>query len=593
VSKEARTPTSLLISTSFPPAALWWLLGGALLIRLCFMPAPGWDLDVHRLGIWMRFAIENGVAHIGDHTWINYPPGYLYLLKAAGWLWMVVTGGPLPADDTIAMRYLVKLVPALADLAAALMLYLFAAPRLSREHALVVAAAYAYNPAMIFNSAVWGQADSLLSLLLLPAAGAITAGCFAVGFALATAACIVKFQSVVLLPVLLLAAWHRGASKAIFAGVRAAAVTAFVLFLPFYLAENMDTQVNLSLGSTALYPFVSMNAQNVWWLLYGLRSPDLSDAMRIGNAMLTYYIIGIIMLATATTLVLWRLWRELCTGKRDPLRVLLEAIALQVLAFYLFPTQMHERYVVPALLFLAALCVWSPRAWWLYATCSAAVLFSLASTLNRYYPANAAYPGLDWLALMFRADHKETFALSVVFLSLFVVLLLWLPDRRFRILAPVLAAVVAILVAAVAFVPLHGSEPLYEWRPVAQSQDWGALKQNHSVEDHRLTADGFLFRHGIGTHANSRLTYHLNNAFRALDTSFALDDESNRGQRVRFRILGDGTVRYDSGDISGVALPHHVIVPLAGVRFLTLEVLDGGDGINFDHADWLEPVLLR
>jgi hypothetical protein len=25
----------------------------------------------------------------------------------------------------------------------------------------------------------------------------------------------------------------------------------------------------------------------------------------------------------------------------------------------------------------------------------------------------------------------------------------------------------------------------------------------------------------------------------------------------------------------------------------TLGVFDGGDGINSDHADWLEPVLLR
>jgi hypothetical protein len=229
----------------------------------------------------------------------------------------------------------------------------------------------------------------------------------------------------------------------------------------------------------------------------------------------------------------------------------------------------------------------------LYATCSATVLVSLASTLNRYYPANAAYPGLDWLAVMLRADHKETFALSIVFLSLFVVLLLWLPDRRFRILAPLLAGVVAILVAAVASVPIHGSEPLYKWRPVAQSQDWGVAKQNHSVDDHRLTAHGFLFRHGIGTHANSRLTYHVNDAFRALDTAFALDDEANRGQRVRFRILADGAVRYDSSDIIGFTLPHHVVVPLVGVQFLTLEVLDGGDGINFDHADWLEPVLVR
>jgi hypothetical protein len=39
--------------------------------------------------------------------------------------------------------------------------------------------------------------------------------------------------------------------------------------------------------------------------------------------------------------------------------------------------------------------------------------------------------------------------------------------------------------------------------------------------------------------------------------------------------------------------PGYAQVPVAGARFLTLEVLDGGDGINRDHADWLEPVLWR
>jgi hypothetical protein len=34
-------------------------------------------------------------------------------------------------------------------------------------------------------------------------------------------------------------------------------------------------------------------------------------------------------------------------------------------------------------------------------------------------------------------------------------------------------------------------------------------------------------------------------------------------------------------------------VPVEGAELLTLEVLDGGDGIDFDHADWLEPTLLR
>src|SRR5205085_6974531 len=103
----------------------------------------------------------------------------------------------------------------------------------------------------------------------------------------------------------------------------------------------------------------------------------------------------------------------------------------------------------------------------------------------------------------------------------------------------------------------------------------------------------FIFRHGIGTHARSRLAYCLNGAFRTLDTKFALDDEANLGQESRFRVLGDGAVLFDSLNVSGQAFPRHVRVSVAGVQWLTLEVLEGGDGITGDHADWLDPMLLR
>ncbi len=66
------------------------------------------------------------------------------------------------------------------------------------------------------------------------------------------------------------------------------------------------------------------------------------------------------------------------------------------------------------------------------------------------------------------------------------------------------------------------------------------MRRHQTVADRRLSVAGFVFRHGIGTHARSGLMYHLNGAFRTFDVLFGLDDEANRGQRVRFRILVDG-----------------------------------------------------
>ncbi len=585
-------------SVPFPPPALWWLLAGSLFVHLFFMPAPGWEADVARNGAWMRAGVESGFAHAEEKVRAigpigPYPPGYLYLLTASAGLWGLFSGGAVPDNGTLAMLFVVKLPHALADLGGALLLYLLAASYVDRRRALLVAAGYAYNPAMIYDSAVWGQADSLLPFFVLPAAWAVCRRRPTLGFALAMSALLVKLQAVIFVPVLGLVALQVCGAAATIRALGTAALIPLVCFLPFFAAHVMEDQIKWYLGASGLYPFISMNAYNVWWLVGGISSPDIPDMLRVGNAMLTYHALGSIMLGTATSLILWRLWRVLARPDGDKLPAVVEACALQAMAFYLFPTQMHERYIVLALLFLAAICIWRPRAWWLYGSCSAAVLVSLASTLNRVYASNAEYPGLRWLSFFIRSDHGETFALSVFFLASFAVLLLWTSDRRFQWIAPSAAILVGVATMGLAHAPFGRAEMLSEWQPVKQSQGWGAMRNNRSVGDKRLSVSGAIFRRGIGTHANSQLTYHLNGAFQMLDTIFGVDDEANIGQKIRFRVLADSEVRFDSGDLAGMAAPRHVAVSVAGAQYLTLEVLDGGDGINYDHADWLEPQLLR
>jgi dolichyl-phosphate-mannose-protein mannosyltransferase len=567
---------------------VWWILAGALLLHVLLMPAPGWERDLYWFATWMRAAVDHGVARVADVVWCDYPPGYLYALKGVGWLWLLITGAPLPGDGTLAMRVLIKSIPTMADLGTAWVLYRLAAERRSRAYALLVLAAYAYNPAMLFNSAVWGQADALVSLLLLLSLWAIGSGRFAIGFAVVAAAVLVKLQAVVVVPIFVLVTWRIGGMKGFFDAWRGAAIAAAVVLAPFFVAHRMDALLATMFGASGRYPYISMNAHNLWWLVEGPDAPHVSDAMRVGNGLLTYHALGAAMLGAATMLILWRLWRALYRSDREPLLSACEACLLEIMAFYLFPTEMHERYILSALMFLAAVCIYRPHVWWLYGVGSLATLLSLASTLNAIFPQ-----GLWSLEGLLPADRVETVGISVLFFALFLGLLLWTPDRRFRLLAPAAVGVVASVIAGAAVVPLRHAQRLGDWEPIEASQEWGTMRHNRSVDDHRLAVFGFIFRHGIGTHAHSTLTYHLNGVFRTLDTAFAIDDEANRGQKIRFRILTDGAVRYDSGDISGVGFPRHVQVPVDGAQRLTLEVLDGGDGIDSDHADWLEPVLLR
>lgn len=413
-------------------AAVAVLLVASVLLHGALLPTTGWEEDLHWFGAWMRAAIEHGVAHVGDTVWCDYPPGYLYLLKGVGLLWMAITGAALPADDTLVLRVLLKLIPTAADVGAAWVLYRiasgrFAPPRARRAQALVVLAAYAFNPAVLFNTAVWGQCDSVVAFLLLVATWAICSCYFATGFAIATAAVLVKLQAVVVLPALLLATIRLGGASAFFAACSGAGGCALLLALPFFTADRVAVLMTTILGASGRYPFISMNAHNVWWVVGGPRSASISDAVRVGSSVLTYRSFGLIMVGTAIGAVLWRLWRDLYRAKRHPFPALVEACALSIVAFYLFPTEMHERYIVPAIVFLAAACIWTPWAWVPYGLCSVGVLASLAGTLHGKYPLVPGRAG--GLLLAVRANR---FGLPAVFVGIFLALLLRIPHRRFR-----------------------------------------------------------------------------------------------------------------------------------------------------------------
>jgi hypothetical protein len=60
---------------------------------------------------------------------------------------------------------------------------------------------------------------------------------------------------------------------------------------------------------------------------------------------------------------------------------------------------------------------------------------------------------------------------------------------------------------------------------------------------------------------------------------------------VVFQVFGDDKLLHDSGVISGKGAAVAIDVDVSTVRMLSLRVTDGGDGRNFDHADWAEAAL--
>jgi hypothetical protein len=65
-----------------------------------------------------------------------------------------------------------------------------------------------------------------------------------------------------------------------------------------------------------------------------------------------------------------------------------------------------------------------------------------------------------------------------------------------------------------------------------------------------------------------------------------LDDETTSPGSVAFQVVGDGRVLAETGVMRTGTPAAPISANLTGVQVLSLRVSDGGDGKNFDHADW-------
>lgn len=129
-----------------------------------------------------------------------------------------------------------------------------------------------------------------------------------------------------------------------------------------------------------------------------------------------------------------------------------------------------------------------------------------------------------------------------------------------------------------------------------------------------LRAGGRLCLKGLGVHSAARLVYNLGNApdngiaprragerpeakaaggFDRFRADLAIDDSTDGGGSVVFRVLVDGQERYVSPTIRGGVAPTPISVDIRGAKRLEL-IVDYADRADvLDHADWLDARLTR
>jgi hypothetical protein len=122
---------------------------------------------------------------------------------------------------------------------------------------------------------------------------------------------------------------------------------------------------------------------------------------------------------------------------------------------------------------------------------------------------------------------------------------------------------------------------------ISATQGWGTPHLNSSAYEQAFSIGGKSYQTGFGTHAISRIEITFPAKYKTFTGSCGVDDEvQNRGSVV-FKVLDGEKVVFESPLMRGRMKAADFSVPVTGLSRLTLIVDNGGDGIDSDHADWV------
>jgi Gpi18-like mannosyltransferase len=362
---------------------------------------PGYKVDLSTFAAWFNAAAEHGIRVFYNVVWSDYPPFNVYLF------WMFGSLAKQLSLSGTNLVYLIKLLPNLFDTATAFLIFAFVRKRLDFKTSLLATALYAFNPAVIFNAAVWGQYDAIytffliLSLMLLLASKPkLSAVAFTVGL-------LTKPQSIALAPLIAFLIFRKHGWRSLLTSLLASAATIFVVIIPFEWSNPITFLTNIYFGAYGGYQVTTANAFNLW-ALGGLWRPDTQ-----GFLFLNLYTIGWIMFGALVVFALYVLHKRLDAS--GELLILFSAFIL-FFGFFMLPTRIHERYLFPALSVLALMFPFLKKTRLTYGLLSFTCLANTAYVL--YFLNNDQYiPSGDLVVLL------VTMINLIVFLN--VLMLMW------------------------------------------------------------------------------------------------------------------------------------------------------------------------
>jgi len=208
----------------------------------------------------------------------------------------------------------------------------------------LAALAYALNPAAIFDTAIWGQTDSIYSMFLLASLAAWIFEKRDMAAVMLALSVLTKLQGIVLFPLFAFLIFDHKNPRALLRFTIVGILTFIVVCLPYAMGGVMEQVSDVYIGSVGRYGNITIGAYNLWWALMADSGWRIESSEKVFD-LISYTKVGMVLFGAMYAFILLLFRKKLQSLKN--IDAFFYCSALLCAAFFLFLTQMHERYLFP------------------------------------------------------------------------------------------------------------------------------------------------------------------------------------------------------------------------------------------------------
>lgn len=314
-----------------------------------------WGIRFFEYGPQKFFAPE---TNVWSYTWPNQPPGSIYMFAGIrklfeflfSFVWLInikvsiFPSGIVTFFEKTLYEAFLQLPAIIADFGIAYLIYklifqIVPKAKKRKEIALAGSLMFLFNPAVWYNSSVWGQYDSVINFFALLSFylllnKKLNWSVLAFSMSLYTKASLAIF-----LPIYAIVAFKKYSLKEIAKSVGISAVVIGLITLPFSRGEPFSWLYNLYTKKVFVQQLhvITANAFNVWAFLTGIH--ERPDSLMF--SVFQYKTWGTLLYVVSYIPVLYLIF------KKQDKKTIFWSLSIIAFSTFMLLTNMHERYIYP------------------------------------------------------------------------------------------------------------------------------------------------------------------------------------------------------------------------------------------------------